>query len=242
MERFTIEPILSSALPDVASFLRDWHGSPNHDGSACLSIERRLRWLLIENPLTANDSHHGFCIRDSQGAIRGTNLSFPAAFLAGDQRLRGLCSGSYFVEPQARILGYYLFKKYLASPGYSFFFANTCNANSGALWAKLGGCAAPDSETEYIFPLKLDVMLSKLVALKTSSEFALGLARMLGRSATPVLQLLTRRPSGLSVEPCQDWQKLSELSRRHRSADYVTSDRSPEFLQWRYGPTSPYAP
>ena len=159
MERFEIQPVLSSALPDVAGFLRRWRDNqaegssvphPVREGS--LSIERRLRWLLVENPVTTDGSQHGFCIRDHLGIIRGLTLSFPAAFLAADQRLLGLCSGSFFVEPQARTLGYYLFKKYLSSPGYSFFFATTCNANSGALWGRLGGCAVPNSETERITP------------------------------------------------------------------------------------------
>ena len=249
MKRFEIQPVLSSALPDVASFLRRWHDNQAEGSSVqhparedSLSIERRLRWLLVENPIITDGSQHGFCIRDHLGIIRGLTLSFPAAFLAADQRLLGLCSGSFFVEPQARTLGYYLFKKYLSSPGYSFFFATTCNANSGALWGKLGGCAVPNSETEHILPLRLDIILPEFVAKNSSSEVASGIARIFGRCANPILQLLARKSAELTIEPCQDWQKLSELFRRHRSADWITSDRSAEFLQWRYGQTSPHYP
>ncbi len=247
--RFEIQPVLSSALPDVARFLHRWRDNQAEGSSVrrpvgedSLNIERRLRWLLIENPVITDSSQHGYCIRDRLGIIRGLSLSFPAAFLAADQRLLGLCSGSFFVEPQARTLGYYLFKKYLSSPGYSFFFATTCNASSGALWGKLGGCAVPASETEHILPLRLDVMLPAFVAGITSSEAALAIARIAGRCANPILQLLARRSSELAIEPCQDWQKLSELFRRHRSAEWMTSDRSAEFLQWRYGQTSPNYP
>jgi hypothetical protein len=249
MEHFEIEPVLSSGLADVTSFLRRWRDHQAEGWSEqhsfredSQSLERRLRWLLVENPAITDGAQHGYCIRDHAGIIRGLTLSFPAAFLAADQRVLGLCSGSFFVEPQARTLGYYLFKKYLSSPGYSFFFATTCNAISGTLWGKLGGHAVPNSETEHILPLRLDVMLPAFVAERLSSEAAPGIARIFGRCANPLLQRLARQSTELTIEPCQDWQKLSELFSRHRSREWITSDRSAEFLQWRYGPTSPNYP
>jgi hypothetical protein len=176
------------------------------------------------------------------GVIRGLSLSFPAAFLASDQRLIGLCSGSLFVESQARTLGYYLVRKKLSSPGYAFFFATTCNANSGPLWRTLGGCAVPNSETDYILPLRLDTVLPTLVSGRTSSSVASGIARIVGRWTNPMLQLFSPQSAKLTTEPSQDWPKLSELFRRHRPADWITSDRSAEFLRWRFGQTSPDSP
>jgi hypothetical protein len=49
------------------------------------------------------------------------------------------------------------------------------------------------------------------------------------------MQLLPRKSTELIVEPCRDWGKLAELFRRHRLADRITTDRSAEYLQWRYG-------
>ena len=207
-----------------------------------LSIERRLRWLLIDNPVATTDSTLGYCLRDGPGVIRGLNLCFPVAFVSADKRLLGLCSGSFFVDPPARSLGFYLFKKYLSTPGYSFYFASTCNTSSSELWRRIGGRPVPNSETEYILPLRLDVVIPEFVAARTSSEVAARIARICGRSANPILRLLTRSSAKLAIEPCQDWEKLSELSRRHRPPDYITSDRSPALLQWRYGPGSPLYP
>jgi hypothetical protein len=251
-EHFEIQPVFSSALPDVAAFLRRWRSNrvlsaPVHSAlprvpETALSIERRLRWLLVENPIATEDSPLGYCVRDRTGLIRGINLCFPSAFLAGGKRLLGLCSGSFFVEPPARSLGFYLFKKYLSSPGYSFHFATTCNVNSEPLWRMLGGRAVPHSELEYILPLRLDGMIPAFVATRTSSELAAGFARMIGRCANPVLRLLARSSAALTIEPCQDWERLSELFHRHRSANHITSDRSADFLQWRYGPGSPAYP
>ncbi len=251
-EHFEIQPILISALPDVAAFLHGWrsnhavsvpvHSAKQRGSESALSIERRLRWLLVENPVEVDGSPLGYCVRDRTGLIRGINLCFPSAFLAGDQRFLGLCSGSFFVEPPARSMGFYLFKKYLNSPGYSFHFATTCNANSEPLWRMLGGSEIPNSEMEYIVPLRLDGMLPAFVAARTSSEIAKAIARVAGACANPLLRFLGRASADLTIEPCQDWEKLSELSRRHRSFDHITCERSAEVLQWRYGPGSPVFP
>jgi hypothetical protein len=246
MERFDIQPVLTSILPDVASFIWNWSTNRAEKSSNKrrrqenrLTVERRLRWVLLENPIATDFPQHGFCIRDSSGLIRGLLLSFPAAVLAADQRLLGLCSGSFFVEPQVRPLGFYLFKRYLASSAYSFFFATSCNENSGPVWTAVGAYADPNSETEYILPLRLDVTFPALLTSRTSRPVAARMARVIGSCAN-LLQLLTKNSAKLTIQPCRDWDKLSELFRRHRSAHVVTTDRSAAFLQWRYAQNSPH--
>ena len=136
------------------------------------SIERRLRWLLLDNPAATIDSLLGYCLRDDLGVIRGLDLCFPVAFLHSDNRLLGLCSGTFLVEPGARSLGFYLFKKSLRIPGYSFYFASTFITNSSELWRSIGACPVPNSETEYVLPLRLDVMVAAYVAYRASSQVA----------------------------------------------------------------------
>lgn len=242
---YEIEPIFGSALPEVAAFLHrrrskkavtaSPHSTEARALESAIGIERRLRWLLVENPVATENSPLGYCVRDRAGVIRGINLCFPSAFLAGEQRLLGLCSGSFFVEPSARSMGFYLFKKYLSSPGYSFHFATTCNANSEPLWRLLGGRVVPHSEIEHVVPLRLDRMLPAFAATWTSNQIVAEIARSAGRYANPILRSFTRSSSALTTEPCQDWEKLSDLFHRHRSAHRITSDRSVESLQWRYG-------
>jgi hypothetical protein len=248
IKRFEIEPVLGSALPEVARFLHSLDQASAIERAVredSPSPEARLRWLqwfLVENPLTTAASQHGLCIRDASGVIAGLLLSFPGVFLAGDHRIRGLGSGSFFVDPRARTLGFYLFKRYLSAPGYDFFFSTTCNANSAALWKALGACAVPGSDTEYILPLKLDVLLPAFLARRSSSPLGLETARVFGRCANPVLQLLAQGSRQLVIEPCRDWEKLAELSRRHCPATWITTDRSAEFLHWRYGQNPPNHP
>jgi hypothetical protein len=238
--RFEIQPFLDPALPEVARFL---HGHADGDGVVDpAGIAGRLRWLLVENPLTPAAAQHGFCIRDAAGAIRGLLVQFPRAFVADDRRLVGLGSGGFFVDPEARTLGFYLFRRYLNSPGYAFFFATSCNANSAAVWKAVGACAIPNSDTEYVLPLRCDALLSSFLAGRTSSAFAVDVARVVGRCANPIVERLGRSSPGLVTEPSRDWEKLAELSRRHRPSAWMTTDRSAAFLQWRYGPSAPNHP
>jgi hypothetical protein len=151
----------------------------------------------------------------------------------------GLCSGSYYVEPQVRTAGFFLFKRYLDSSGYSFHFATTCNANSSTIWEKVGGVAAPNSGTEYILPLRFDVMIPAFLGRRFWRGIATGIGRSLGRCGNLVSGLLQRQSNTLRVEPSRDWEKLSELARRHRSPDLITAERSVSFMQWRYGSNSP---
>jgi hypothetical protein len=237
MERFELQPVLGSVLAEVAEFL-----SRSLATETVHSNERRLRWLLIDSPAAPPDGKLGHCVRDESGAIRGLSLQFPVSYLSGDRRLTGLCAGSYFVDPAARSMGFYLFKKYLKTPGYDFYFASTCNAGSGELWKTMGGCPVPNSETEYIVPLRLDAVLPAFVAARTSSQVAAAIARVCGLGANPIVRLLTRPSTKLIVEPCQDWEKLSQLFLRHRSQQHITTDRTAAHLAWRYGPGSPSYP
>jgi hypothetical protein len=235
--RLEIQPVLRDALPDVARFLASW--SAPEDQEAPSSIEQRLQWLLLENPLATTAPEYGLCIRNPSGVVSGVLLSFPSGFLAGDQRLVALCSGSFFVRPEARTQGFYLFKRHLNSPGYAFFFSTTCNDASGALWKTLGGAAPPNSDVEYVLPLKLETLLPSFLAGRTSSGRVAAVARFFSPYADFVLRRVAQKSTGLVVEPCRDWEKLAELCRRHRSLDWITADRSVAFLRWRYGQNSP---
>jgi hypothetical protein len=245
--RFELAPVSRSTFPDVAAFLHRWRStevesSAAHPQETVGSIERRLRWLLSDNPAVRSDSIFGYCVRDSLGAIRGVDLCFPVAFLFSDKRLVGLCSGSFFVETAARSMGFYLFKKCLKNPGYSFQFASTCNASSSELWRAIGASPIPNSDREYLLPIRLDMVIAAGVEYVTSSQATAGIARICCRCANPILKFLTRPSAKFFIEPCQDWEKLADLSSRHRSPDCITSDRSPAFLLWRYGLGSPSHP
>jgi hypothetical protein len=246
---FDLQPVLCSTLPDIAAFVHEWRGREPEDPlvrplvrETVGSIERRLRWLLSDSPAGTSNPVLGFCVRDSVGALKGVNLCFPVSFWSADKRILGLCSGTFFVEHSARSMGFYLFKKCLNIPGYSLQFASTCNSRSSDLWRAIGASPVPNSETEYIIPIRADNVIAAYAAYKTSSRTAGRIACAGSRIVNPIVRGLMRPRSKMTVQPCQDWDKLSELSWRHRSSKYITTERSPSFLRWRYGTGSPLCP
>jgi len=248
MEKFGIEPVFPQALTEIAGFLLKCRApdmpSPSAGENAArdlADIEHRVRWLLLDNPAARDAEPLGFAARDQDGIIRGLTLCFPARFLRGEERISGLGSGSFFVDPAMRSAGFFLFKKYIARPGYSFYFATTCNLASAPLWKQLGGVAVRGSEVELVVPLKLDTVIANRVARKFPGAVATEIARFGGRCATPLFGLLSRSNARLKVESCRDWEKLAALSRRHIRPDCLTSERSEGMLYWRYGPNSPTA-
>jgi hypothetical protein len=239
MQRFEIQPILLSDLPELAGFLNRWQMN-SRDGIIATSnvsgIERRLRWLLEDNPADSRTGH-GYCVRDRSGAIRGADIAFPWTFVANGVRLTGCCSGAFFVEPAARALGAFLFKKVLNTEGSSFFFATTCNLESGPIWKAVGGQALPNHDREYLFPFKLDVVLK--AALETRPRLVAGAAVRSARLLNPVAQILARRSTRLDISQSCDWEKLSALFYQHSQPNLLTTDRTPCWLEWRYGKRGP---
>jgi hypothetical protein len=246
MEKFGIEPVFPQTLSEIARFLLKCRAPdvPSQSASEIAAkdvadVEHRVRWLLLDNPAAKHAEPLGFSARDGDGNIRGLTLCFPAFFRQEEKRIAGLGSGSFFVDPAMRSAGFFLFKKYIARSGYSFYFATTCNLASAPLWQQLGGTAVPGSEIELVVPLKLDTVVANRVARRFPGTVATEIARLGGRCATPLFGLLSRSNAQIKVESCGDWEKLAALSRQHSRPDRLTSERSAEMLSWRYGPNSP---
>jgi hypothetical protein len=227
--RFEIQPLRAEALPDAAAFLAPRRGN---DGLATL---RHLTWLLLENPLASAAPDHGLCVRNANGTVVGLLAAFPVAFRADDRRLFAMASGAYFVEPQARTLGFHLFKRHLRSPGVAFFFSTSCNAVSGPLWKAVGASTVTGSDVEYVLPLDFSAVLSAFIASRTSTPLVARGAKLLGGCAR-LLRPMRLAAADVTIEPSRDWEKLAALARRHRPLGCITADRSAAFLQWRYAP------
>lgn len=238
-----VEAISQSDLADCAMFLHRWHSERNSTtavGREQGSLLNLLHWLLIENPCGRGNEDLGYCVRSENG-IEGLILCFPARFLLGEKQLTGFGSGSYFVEPRARMLGFFLLKRYLSHPGFDFYFGTTCNGISGALWTQCRASAIPNSHMEYLVPLRYQVVLASFANSRAWPTSAARGARLVGRALDQCLR--PGRPYGsLIASPCRDWEKLSLLFYRHRVRESLTTDRSAEYLEWRYGPSSPHGP
>lgn len=240
-QRREIESVGARHLASVARFLASWHENDvEDDGERAFRtldpsrIQRQLEWRLVRNPARGSDSDLGYYVRNEGGEIIGTILTFPARFLLGDRALAGLCSSCFFVRPEARLEAFLIFKKYLTAPRYDFYFGTTCSSYSGKLWQKLRGLPVPGSQFEFILPFRTGTLLEALADSKRLHRNWGTLARIIGYGTDTLRTELIKKPRRLTSQKTADWEHLASLSKRHRRAELLTTERSVEFLMWRY--------
>ncbi|MBM4061146.1 MAG: hypothetical protein FJ265_08630 [Planctomycetes bacterium] len=235
----TIRPLAPGDLPAAAAFLERAVDAMPNVGPAELRATRapvllgRLRWLLLQNPAADPAAGLGDGLVDANGAIAGLHLVHPQPLRCGESPVRALCSSNFFVAPEARMQGYFLFRRFLKLPAAAHF-ATTCNRNSGALWQKLGGVAVPGSDAEALVVLRPGPLVEEALLRRGLGALARP-ANVLSRLAAPFLR--RRGPRALRLRPCVDWDRLAALAARCRPADRLTADRTAAHLQWRFAAT-----
>jgi hypothetical protein len=236
VDHFEIASIRENNLAEVATFLATSEAArdakPEAADRSIESILERLHWRLMDNPARFSDDL-GQCLRSAGGGLVGVNLMIPSWFRFGDQRLRGLCGGSFFVEPAARMQGFFLFRRFLKTNGADFVFATTCNASAGALWKKLGAKEVPDSDCRWTLILNGAPIAEELALRKGAGRAVAAMSRMAGRLAKPLLAPGKGRQR-VSFRPCRDWDRLASLAAQNRDPCLLACERSAAHLAWRY--------
>lgn len=202
-------------------------------------IARRLRWQLVENPACRPDAPGGHVILDENGRIAGSHLAIPQRFVVADRSALGLLSADLRADPHVARYSGPMFLAYLRLPGADFHYATTANRNAGAFWEQRGIPPVPETELEFLRPVRPAPLLED-VALRRGVPSAVGVAvgvagRIAGALAGPFLSRLGSRASAkLDIRPSDDWEQLSELARRCRAGPGPTHERSSAHLRWRY--------
>jgi hypothetical protein len=130
--------------------------------------------------------------------------------------------------------GFFMLRRFLATKGFDFVYANSCNRLSAPLWAKCGALMVPESEVEYILPFNLGPLAQELAIRK---GWPPALARAL-RAAGPLATLIAgpRLPKNqLRVEPSKDVERMAEIAERNRNPAFLQPERSTSYLKWTYG-------
>ena len=78
-----------------------------------MTPERRLRWLLLENPNRAHDIPLGWRIRDDAGAVVGAAVCIPLRIGAGEFRTTALMFAKFFVDGEYRGMGLGIFMRFV---------------------------------------------------------------------------------------------------------------------------------
>src|SRR5262245_22918040 len=213
MESHRIDPLGDADLDAATEFLSaalKWDQADNTTTIAPPYRSRSeflqsLHWRLLDNP--ARISELGLCLRSSEGMLLGILQYFPSWFVLGDQRWLGLGSGGFYVAPSARIQGFFMFRRYLRTPGVDFVFATTCNAASGQLFEKHGGEPVPGAHESFSLLLHAAAVAEEYALRGHARGVPPALARVAGHLATPLLRL-GRRRAQIAFRTTTDWDRL----------------------------------
>jgi hypothetical protein len=231
-------PIFEADLPEVAAFLFEQQTiTSREDWTQARPSGDDLRWLL-DNPDLPPGAAMGETLRTADGKILGMILALPRMYRLGDRKLLGMAAGNFFVDASARMQGFFLLKRFLASSGPDFWYANSCNRQSGPLWSKLGGVLVAESDVEYLFPFRLGPLLEEIAIRK---NWPAPLRKTLKR-AGPLASLIAaprRRRNPFRVEYCADLDRLADIAERDRNPRFLQADRSPAYLRWVYSSVPP---
>ena len=234
MAAFKFRPIVEQDLPDVAAFLyQQQEITSREDPTQARPSNDNLRWLL-SNPHRNDGASLGDTIRDSDGKIFGMIVAVPRLYRLASERRLGLAAGHFFIDASARMQGFFMLRRFLANPAFDFVYANSCNGQSGPLWAKCGALMVPESEVEYLLPFRLGPLAEEL-AIRKAWHPAIGRAL---KAAGPLATLVAgpRLPKNrLKVEPSKDIERLAEVAERNLNPAFLQPERSAPYLKWVYG-------
>jgi hypothetical protein len=233
MAGYDFKPITAENLAEVAEFLHQQQEITSQDDwTQARPSGDDLRWML-GNPDLKPDVPLGMILANTDGCTAGMILSIPRLYRLGDQALLGLAAGDFFVDASARLQGFFLLRRFLATGGADFWYANSCNRQSGALWAKCGAAMVPDSDVEYLLPIHVGPLAQEM-AIRKSWPAALG-AALLALGPLADLVALPRRRNRLTLEYCSDLELLAAIAERCRNRRLLQPDRSVPYLNWLYG-------
>ena len=139
--RVTFNVIAEADIADVAAYLARQARPGDAVMASPMPPERRLRWLLLENPARTPDVPLGWCIRDAGRKIVGALLCVPFRVSARGVTRTALMSCKFFVDEPYRGAGLVPFRSYLKLGGQYPLFCTSANAVSGELFAGAGGYA-----------------------------------------------------------------------------------------------------
>jgi hypothetical protein len=240
MQALEIHPIREPDLLAVAEFVRRArHNAPEASaddaaapaGATAADYLIVLRWRTELNPARPAELEFGHAIRRADGSIAGVHIICPFHYRWGDRRLSALASSTFYADPEARIQAFFLFRRYLALPGFDFYFANTCNLASGAVWQKCGGRPAPDSDGQWLLPLRMAPLVRELLVRRNRRQ----LAHVLAPAAAVADWIMPCPAAGnLRLTPTDDLELLADVAERCRDSDRLAPDRGVPYLQWQF--------
>lgn len=229
-QHVTFGTIQATDFAEVAQYLARQVRPGEAVPAASMPPERRLHWLLAENPARIPDVPFGWCLRGPAGDIVGTLLCIPFRVGVAGVTHAALMSCKSFVDEPYRGMGVVLFRSYLRFARQYPLFCTSANAVSGELFARAGGYVIEGTDHTMLGVARPAPLVEEWVYRRVRSSAA---ARIL---ALPALLAPSRQIGGhddgelFAIHAADEVLELG-LS-PPESAVAVLRDRA--YLQWRY--------
>jgi hypothetical protein len=226
--RADLVAISESNIVELARFIAVQSG---HEPA---SVERHLRWFLLENPARDPQIPLGCGLRSPQGQLVGSILYLPQIFRCQQQTLLVVGSSSFYVDERYRGSGGLLFLRFSELGKKWPLFANSANADAAKLWKARGAVPIPYSDHELFGVLRWEGVIEEGVARRGVPKT---FARMTGGPAALLLRPFKRlkldggRPENLV--PLVSAEQVLQLP-IHGPTPELTANRDLRYLRWRY--------
>jgi hypothetical protein len=198
------------------------------------SVERHLRWFLLENPAREPQIPLGCGLRSPQGQLVGCILYVPQTFRFQQQTLVVIGSSCFYVDQRYRGSGGLVFLRFSELSRKWPLFGNSANAGAAQLWEARGALPIPHSDHELLGVLRWEGVIEEGLA---SRGIPKTFARLTAHPAAPLMRSFRRLKlaDGRSEDlvPLTSAEQVMQLP-IHGPALELTANRDLPYLRWRY--------
>lgn len=197
------------------------------------SVESRLRWFLLQNPVRDPQVPLGCGLRSPAGELVGCILCAPQDFRFQQQTLTLMGSSSFYVDERYRGSGGLLFLKFSEFGRRWPLFGNSANADAARLWKARGGTPIPFSDHELFGVVHWGPVIEELLRRRGGGR----LSRFAGRASSRVVGLAKRLK--LAGSESADLFRLAAAEEVmelpiHEPPMELTAKRDLQYIRWRY--------
>jgi GNAT superfamily N-acetyltransferase len=221
-----------SDIPDVAAFLARQTRPGEAIVSNLMAPERRLRWLLLENPCRSNDIPLGWKIRNETGVVVGAAICIPFHVGAGEFSAVALMFAKFFVDPDYRGMGLGIFMRFVREGRRFPLFCASTNAKSGELFSRMGGTIIPGMDHTMLGIRRPKPLIEEWIYRRTGRP---ALAKILSIPAVlaPGRNSQRRRNGSAELRRLQNIDEIAAVG-LSTTANILGVVRDRDYLQWRY--------
>jgi hypothetical protein len=196
------------------------------------SVQRHLRWFLLENPARRQEDPLAYGLRSADQLV-GCILLSPQVFHFESAHTLLMGSSSFYVDEFHRGQGGRIFLQYCRLARQHSLFGTSANAEAAKLWKAAGAHPIPHTDHEYFGILNWPPVAEELAHRKSSSS---AISRLAGGSIAKIagwFRPLRCDYDGAKLTLLGSAEQVSDLKLPNQPLK-LTALRDSAYLRWRY--------